>query len=75
MRREYELTEEQTASLLDACSPVVCIKVGDYAPRSPQENANAAWSALGADMGFDYLTVKPVPGKGQCFFTADEAVK
>ncbi len=70
MMHEYELTEEQLASLLDACKPVVCMKVGGYSPRSPQENANAAWKAMGKELGFNHMTVKPVPGKGERFFTA-----
>ena len=37
---------------------------------STQENANAAWGRLGAKMGFDAMTVQPVRGKGQRFFTA-----
>jgi len=72
MRRKYELTEEQAATLLDACQPVVCMQVGNYAPRSPQENANAAWEEMGKELGFRHLTVQPVPGKGQRFFTAEE---
>lgn len=75
MRREYQMTEEQNATLLDACKPVVCIKVGNYTPRTPQENANAAWASLGREMGFKPLTVKPVPGKNSRFFTADSCAK
>ena len=75
MRREYELTEEQLASLLDACKPVTCMKVGNYSPRSPQENANSAWEAMGKELGFRHMTVKPVSSKGQCFFTAEVAAE
>ena len=71
MRREYELTEAQLASLLDACKPVVCMRVGNYSPPTPQENANAAWAALGNELGFQPLTVQPVPSKGPRFFTAE----
>ncbi len=62
MRREYEMSEEQFAALLDASAPVVCIKIGNSWPRTPQENANAAWAQLGKQMGFLSLTVKPIPG-------------
>lgn len=72
MIKEYELTEEQLKTLLDACKPVPYIVVGGRVPRSPQENANAAWSRLGDEMRFDSLTVAPVPGKGQRFFHAKE---
>lgn len=74
MRREYKLTEEQLATILDACKPVVCIKVGNSSPRSPQEKANAAWAAMGKELGFYHMTVKPVSGKGLHFFTAEVTV-
>ena len=70
MRREYEMSEQQLKTLLDACKPVPYIVAGGVAPRSPQENANSAWCALGREMGFDGMTVQPVHGKGPHFFTA-----
>lgn len=73
MRREFELTEEQLESLLDACKPVVCIKVGTHLPGTPLAKGNAAWAALGKELGFSHLTARPVSGKGQRFFTADVA--
>ena len=36
-----------------------------------QENVNRAWQRLGENMGFKAMTVRPVPGKGQRFFTAE----
>jgi hypothetical protein len=42
---------------------------------TPQENANKAWQRLGEKMGFDYMTVQPIPGKGQRHFTAVEGEK
>lgn len=63
MRREYELTEEQLATILAACKPVACI----------QANANAAWEAMADEMGFLHMSVQPVPGKEQRFFTAEKA--
>lgn len=77
MRREYEMTEEQLTQLLDACKPVPYMVMGGVEPSSPQENANSAWAALGREMGFDGMSVKPVSGKGQRFFTAEavEAVE
>ena len=70
MRKEFEMSEEQLNKILAACKPVPYIIVGGIAPRSPQENANAAWKSLGKEMGFDYLTVKPTQ-KGNRFFTAN----
>lgn len=69
-RQEYELTDEQLEALLEACRPVPYMVIGGIPPRSPQENANAAWQALGTEMGFDWSTVEPVPGKTENFFTA-----
>ena len=44
--------------------------IGNSVPSSPQENANSAWLALGEKMGFDPMTVRPLDGKGQRFFSA-----
>ena len=77
MRKEFEMTEEQLAALLDACKPVPYFAVGgSYGePSSPQENANRAWEQLGSELGFKHMTVEPVPGKGQRFFTAEVATQ
>jgi len=71
MRKEFEMTEAQHTKLLDACEPVPYMVFGGMAPRSPQENANAAWRELGREMGFDGMTVEPIAGKGTRFFTAE----
>lgn len=68
-RVNYEMTEADLAELLRACQPVPYMVFGGIAPRSPQENANAAWCALGEKMGFDYLTVRPI-GRAARFFSA-----
>jgi hypothetical protein len=70
----FRLTDEQFAELLDACRPVPYMVIGGVVPRSPQENANAAWCSLGRKMGFDGMTVMPVPGD-KMSFTAEEAAK
>ena len=67
---EFELTAEQLEGLLDACKPVPYIVIGGVEPRSPQEKANAVWQQLGRELGFDWTTVQPVPGKEPRFFTA-----
>jgi hypothetical protein len=69
MRKEYEMTAEQEAKLLEACKPVPYMVIGGMEPRSPQENANDAWCALGRELGFDGMSVEP-SSKGQRFFTA-----
>lgn len=73
MRREFEISQDQLDGLLNASKPVPYLIVGGRGPRSPQENANTAWQALGEELGFDYMTVKPIPGKSNRFFMADVA--
>ena len=69
-RTNYEMTDDDLKAILDASKPVVAMMIGGMAPRSPQQNANSAWAALGTKMGFDHMTVRPISGKGQRFFTA-----
>lgn len=70
MRKEYEMTQAQLDQILEACKPVPYMVFGGMEPRSPQANSNDAWAALGGEMGFDHMTVRP-NGKGDRFFTAD----
>ena len=72
MRKEFEMTQKQLDTLLDACRPVPMIMLQCSTPSSPQENANHAWERLGKEMGFQHMTVRPT-GKGDRFFTAEEA--
>lgn len=69
MKTDYEMTEVDLAKIMDACKPVPYLVMGGIPPRSPQENANAAWVELGTRMGFDPMTVEPT-GKGDRFFRA-----
>ena len=69
MRKDYEMTEKDLNTILEACKPVPMIMLQCGTPRSPQENANEAWRELGDRMGFDYMTVQP-SGKGNRFFSA-----
>lgn len=41
-RANYEMTEADLETLLEACKPTVCIKIGNYEGDSPQQNANRA---------------------------------
>jgi len=70
MRVNYEMTAADLSALLDAMKPVPMIMLQCGAPRSVQENANAAWARLGEKMGFDPMTVQP-NGRGDRFFSAD----
>jgi len=69
MRKKFVLTKEQHEAIIKASQPVVAIWVGGP-PRSPQEYANAAWSILGDELGFKYMTVQPVVGN-KMEFTAE----
>ena len=69
-RVNYEMTEAELEELLDACKPVPYMVIGGCVPSSPQENANRAWQKLGDKYGFDYMTVRPIQGKGTRFFSA-----
>ena len=77
MRREYEMTAEQLAALLDACKPTPAMYLSGGEPMggTPQGNANAAWQRLGEELGFVWDSVRPVAGKGERFFTAEEIEK
>jgi hypothetical protein len=66
----YEMTQADLDAILDACKPVPAMMIGGTLPRSQQENANDAWAALGRKMGFDHMTVRPIAGKGDRFFSA-----
>lgn len=68
--KEYEMSEEDLKTLKEASKPVPYIIVGGLAPPSQQEMANRAWERLGKKMGFDHMTVTPIRGKGNRFFSA-----
>ncbi len=70
MRREYEMTAEDLATLLNACKPVPYMVFGGCEPTSPQESANHVWADLGRRMDFDWRSVQPARGKGERWFTA-----
>ena len=70
MRKEFEMTQEDMDKLLESMRPVPMIMLQCGTPRSPQENANNAWAALGNRMGFDGMTVEPM-GSNPLKFTAE----
>lgn len=67
----FEMTEEQRDRILAASQPVRYMVIGGVPPRSPQENANAAWQAVAFELGFKWDTVQPVPGKPDRFIMAE----
>ena len=71
MRKEFTMTQEQMETLLTACKPVPYMVIGGVSPKSPQDNANAAWCRLGREMGFDGMSVLP-NGNDMKSFTAIE---
>jgi hypothetical protein len=74
--QRFSMTDDQLATLLDACKPVPYLVANGTEPASPQENANRAWQALGAELGFDWLTVTPAGADQRVFYakpTAEEA--
>ena len=71
MKKEFELTDEQHKTLLDAGKPVPYLVAGGIEPFSPQEKANGVWRRLGKELGFVWDTVAAVPGKSDRFFSAE----
>lgn len=71
-RVEYEMSEEDLKEILGACRPTPVIFGCGGIPLggSQQKNANYAWAKLGEKMGFDHMTVRPIDGKSNRFFTA-----
>jgi hypothetical protein len=59
MRKRYTLTHAQYERLLDCSRPVPYLVIGGHPPRGPQERANDAWCALGDELGFDGMSVRP----------------
>ncbi len=49
-RTEYEMTEEDMQTLLEAMKPVPMIMLQCGTPPTQQENANNAWAALGKNV-------------------------
>lgn len=66
-RKTFEMSQAQFDKMLEACKPVPYLIAGGIAPRSAQENANDAWHALGAEMGFDWETVEPAGANPRSF--------
>ena len=73
MRKEFELTDEQVKELLSISKPTPAIALQCGEPPSPQRMANEWWQRIGKELGFNYLTARPMPSKGARFFTAEVA--
>lgn len=70
--KQFEMSETQHKQLLEASkpTPVMFLSGGKSMFRSQQQNANDAWRKLGAEMGFDWDTVKAC-GQGERSFMAE----
>lgn len=73
-RQQFEMTEADMAELLEKIAAARrtsgMFLSGGIPMSNPQEAANSAWQALGKKMGFDGMSVRPVPGAGDRVFTA-----
>lgn len=74
-RQRFKMTDAQQAKILEACKPVPCMMIGGMPHASPQQNANAAWRALGSELGFEWDTVEPIPGRPVSEFMAEPTEK
>ena len=77
MRKEFCLLDQELEELLDACKPTPVMYLSGGIPmfNTPQENANYAWKKLADKYGFIWDTAKPVMGKGERYFTAEQVDK
>ena len=73
IRQKFTMTSEQREKIMAASAPVPYMIIGGIAPKSPQERANAAWEALGRELGFEPYSVQPVQGEPDSF-TANKVV-
>lgn len=71
MRNEFELNDEQFENLMSLSRPAPAIALNCGEPPSRQQMANDFWQRLGRELGFEYMTARPVTGKGPKFFTAE----
>ena len=77
MTKEYQMTQEELDTLLNACQASPCIKVGNVdMGKSAQENANDYWKILADKYGFVWDTARPIKGEADATkFTALERDK
>lgn len=71
MRKEYELTERQFNLIMEASKPIPMVAIQAGLPMSQQERANRVWSVIAREVGCDMWTVKPIPEKGERWFSAE----
>lgn len=61
MAKQFRMSDEQLQRIKDASKPTPAMYLSGGTPmfNSPQENANAAWKALGQEMGFKWDSGRP----------------
>jgi len=69
-RQEYEMTEDEFESIKKASRPVPAMKIGDYTPSTPQENANTVWKRIAKNHGVKWDSIQPLSNKGPRHFSA-----
>ncbi len=74
MRKEFEMTDEDYLGICEATKPIPKAQLERGDPLMVQKRGWTAWTSLGQKMGFKYLTVEPLPEKGERFFTAETRV-
>lgn len=75
-RVRYVMSQSDFQGLIEAIrqarnTPLIALNAG--MPLTPQEAANAAWSALGERLGFEAMTVEPGPSPFEFTAIAVEA--
>jgi hypothetical protein len=70
MKREFTMTDDDLERLLTANDSVF----DGIPPESPQARASRAWYELGRRMGFDGMTVEPLPGDDLKRFKAEPLI-
>lgn len=75
VKQLFEMTEAQRDRIMAASkpTPVMYLSGGQPMYDTPQENANAAWRAVAAELGFVWDSVEPATGKSDRFFMAEPA--
>lgn len=70
MRKEFEMSEVQHATLLKACEPQMYLVANGTEP-DLRGTIMRAWGDLGAELGFVGSTARQIPGKSDRYFTAE----
>lgn len=68
---QFKMTDAQLEKLLESAQPQPAIMLQCGNPPSQQERVNAAWVALGEEMGFKPFTARPIYGMLPQYFEAE----